>query len=80
MEIIMEWTGVDIDAVLLKKIAAAGHLFTAAGASAIYQRNMLERRFRDINTISQHALAHNRTFETAGKALLGLPIDEPMFC
>jgi alkylation response protein AidB-like acyl-CoA dehydrogenase len=59
---------------------AVGYLFAAAGGSAIYQRNPLERRFRDINTISQHALAHDRTFETAGKALLGLPIDEPMFC
>jgi len=59
---------------------AVGYLFAAAGGSAIYRRNLLERRFRDINTISQHALAHNRTFETAGKALLGLPIDEPMFC
>jgi indole-3-acetate monooxygenase len=59
---------------------AIGHLFTATGASAIYQRNLLERRFRDINTIAQHALAHDRTFETAGKALLGLPLDDPMFC
>ncbi|MDQ2882555.1 MAG: acyl-CoA dehydrogenase family protein [Actinomycetota bacterium] len=59
---------------------AVGYLFTAAGGSAIYRRNMLERRFRDIHTISQHALAHDRTFETAGKALLGLPLDEPMFC
>jgi indole-3-acetate monooxygenase len=59
---------------------AVGCLFTAAGASAIYRHNLLERRFRDMNTISQHALAHDRTFETAGKALLGLPVNEPMFC
>jgi alkylation response protein AidB-like acyl-CoA dehydrogenase len=59
---------------------AVGQLFTATGGSAIYTRNPIERRFRDVNTLSQHALAHDRTFELAGKALLGLPLSEPMFC
>lgn len=54
-------------------------LFTSAGGAAIYQRNPLERRFRDAHTLSAHALAQNRNFETAGKALLGLSVNEPMF-
>lgn len=59
--------------------AAVDLLFTSAGGSAVYQRNPLERRFRDAHTMTGHALAQDRNFETAGKALLGLPVTEPMF-
>jgi alkylation response protein AidB-like acyl-CoA dehydrogenase len=54
-------------------------LFRASGGSGVYRRNPIERRFRDVNTIAGHALAQDRNFETAGRALLGLPVDEPMF-
>jgi indole-3-acetate monooxygenase len=46
--------------------------YTAAGASAIFERNSFERRFRDIHTVSQQIQGHAANFETVGQVLLGL--------
>jgi alkylation response protein AidB-like acyl-CoA dehydrogenase len=50
----------------------------AAGTSAIFPRNSLERHFRDITTLRQHAVFSENRFETAGRLYLGLmPEDYP---
>lgn len=53
----------------------ADTVFHAAGATAIYMSHPLERRMRDIITVSQHLQARQQHFETVGQALLGLEPD-----
>ncbi|MFI5016182.1 MAG: acyl-CoA dehydrogenase family protein [Hyphomicrobiales bacterium] len=43
-----------------------------AGATAIFDANPFERRFRDINTVTQQVQASTTHFETVGAHLLGL--------
>jgi alkylation response protein AidB-like acyl-CoA dehydrogenase len=43
-----------------------------AGATAIFASNPFERRFRDVNTVSQQVQARTAHFETVGAHLLGL--------
>jgi alkylation response protein AidB-like acyl-CoA dehydrogenase len=47
-------------------------VFHAAGTNAVYERNPLERHFRNIHVAVQHAAALPVHMESAGKALLGL--------
>lgn len=47
-------------------------LFHAAGTNAVYERNPLERHFRNIHVAVQHAAALPAHMEAAGKVLLGL--------
>ena len=46
--------------------------YQAAGATAIFQNNAFERRFRDINTVAQQAQGQPVNWEHAGMALLGI--------
>lgn len=46
--------------------------YHAAGATAIFESNPFERRFRDIHTVSQQVQAHVANFEIVGQCLLGL--------
>jgi alkylation response protein AidB-like acyl-CoA dehydrogenase len=48
-------------------------VYHAAGATAIFESNPFERRFRDINTVTQQAQASMTNFEVMGQSLLGLP-------
>jgi alkylation response protein AidB-like acyl-CoA dehydrogenase len=48
--------------------------YHAAGASAIFESNPFERRFRDVNTVSQQVQAHYSVFEAIGQYYLGLPL------
>ena len=50
-------------------------VFHAAGATAIYESHPLERRMRDIITVSQHLQARQQHYQTVGQALLGLEPD-----
>ena len=54
-------------------------LYHAAGATAIFDDQPFERRFRDINTIAQQMQGAQRHFETVGGILLGLEPDATMF-
>lgn len=54
-------------------------LYHAAGATAIFDAQPFERRFRDINTIAQQMQGAQRHFETVGGILLGLAPDATMF-
>jgi alkylation response protein AidB-like acyl-CoA dehydrogenase len=46
--------------------------YHAAGASAIFENNPFERRFRDVHTVSQQVQGHSSNFELLGQRLLGL--------
>src|SRR5262249_27945146 len=48
------------------------HAYHAAGATAIFQKNPFERRFRDLHTVTQQSQGHMANFEAFGQSLLGL--------
>jgi indole-3-acetate monooxygenase len=52
--------------------AVVGSAYHAAGSSAIFQAEGFERRFRDMNTISQQLQARASHFQLAGQYLLGV--------
>jgi alkylation response protein AidB-like acyl-CoA dehydrogenase len=47
-------------------------LYHEAGATAIFDRQPFERRFRDMNAVSQQVQGRRAHFETAGQFLLGV--------
>jgi alkylation response protein AidB-like acyl-CoA dehydrogenase len=53
--------------------------YHAAGATAIFESNPFERRFRDIHTVIQQYQGRQAHFETVGQALLGLGPEGAMF-
>ncbi|MEZ4333956.1 MAG: acyl-CoA dehydrogenase family protein [Myxococcota bacterium] len=53
------------------KTAVSG-MYEAAGGSALYRRSPLDRLWRDISTISQHAFANEKGYAEVGRAMLGL--------
>jgi indole-3-acetate monooxygenase len=58
---------------------AVDTLYHAAGASAIFEDNPFERRFRDIHTVVQQYQGRQSHFETVGQILLGLGPESAMF-
>jgi len=50
-------------------------LYQAAGATAIFDENPFERRFRDIHSVAQQLQGRQQHFETVGQYLLGLEGD-----
>ena len=73
----------DLDAAVVQARLAITHgmheavrcvdlIFHAAGTNAVYERNPLERHFRNIHVAVQHAAGLQAHMEVAGKALLGL--------
>jgi len=48
-------------------------VFKAAGGTAVYQKGPLDRCLRDVLTMNQHVVGTLRTYEMAGRLLLGLP-------
>jgi hypothetical protein len=56
-------------------VAVADTVYHAAGATAIFQSNPFERRFRDIHTVAQQLQGRRSHFETVGKFLLELDYD-----
>lgn len=50
-------------------------LYLAAGATAIFNVNSFERRFRDVHTVAQQLQGRQQHFETVGQYLLGLDAD-----
>src|SRR6516165_4373237 len=53
--------------------------YHAAWATAIFESNPFERRFRDIHTVIQQYQGRQAHFETVGQALLGLEPEGGMF-
>jgi alkylation response protein AidB-like acyl-CoA dehydrogenase len=54
-------------------------VYSAAGATAIFNENPFERRFRDMHAGSQQGQGRPVHFETVGQILLGLPPQGRMF-
>jgi alkylation response protein AidB-like acyl-CoA dehydrogenase len=55
--------------------AAADVAYDLAGATAIFLGNDLERRFRDIHTVTQQQQGRKAHLQSVGAFLLGLPPD-----
>lgn len=49
-----------------------GRMYEAGGGSALYAKSPLDRHWRDISTITQHAFANERVWSEGGRALMGL--------
>ncbi len=56
-----------------------GTAYHAAGATAIFENNPFERRFRDIHTVIQQYQGRQAHFATVGQVLLGLQAEGTMF-
>jgi indole-3-acetate monooxygenase len=54
-------------------------VYHAAGATAIFESNPLERRMRDIHAGTQQGQGRPVHFETVGQTLMGLPPEGRMF-
>ena len=52
--------------------ATVSGMYEAAGGTALYRKSPLDRLWRDISTISQHAFAAERGYAEVGRAMLGL--------
>jgi alkylation response protein AidB-like acyl-CoA dehydrogenase len=59
--------------------AVVASCYRAGGGSAVYLDNPLQRRLRDINTITQHFLVRLDTLTTAGAILAGQELESPIF-
>jgi indole-3-acetate monooxygenase len=53
--------------------------YHAAGATAIFENNPFERRFRDVHTVIQQFQGRQAHFATVGQVLLGLQAEGTMF-
>ncbi len=53
-------------------VAAVDKLYHAAGGSAIYQENPLQRCLRDIHVATQHIMVAQPTLEVVGKVMFGM--------
>ena len=56
-------------------VEVVDRLYQAAGATAIFNENPFERRFRDIHSVAQQLQGRQQHFETVGQFLLGLEPD-----
>ena len=51
-------------------------VYNAAGATAAYEGNLIQRHFQDIHVITQHLQGRMSHYELVGRHWLGLKIDE----
>jgi alkylation response protein AidB-like acyl-CoA dehydrogenase len=58
---------------------AVDMLYQISGGSSVYAKNGLDRKFRDIHTANQHIVADLKTYEFAGRMLMGMDPGEPLF-
>ncbi|MCC7368718.1 MAG: acyl-CoA dehydrogenase family protein [Chloroflexi bacterium] len=56
---------------VVKSAEAVDLMYSAAGGSAVYASNRLERAFRDIHTVTQHVIVAPPSYEQVGEALAG---------
>jgi hypothetical protein len=49
-------------------------VYHEAGSTAIFNRFTIERRFRDINTVSQQLQGRSAHFESVGQHMLGMQV------
>jgi indole-3-acetate monooxygenase len=60
-----------------RQVAETAYL--AAGATAVFESNPFERRFRDMHAVSQQAQAQFAIYEVIGRHFLGLPLQSSRF-
>ncbi len=53
----------------------AEQVYRLAGATAIFEGRVFERRFRDVHAVSQQVQGRHTNFETVGRFMLGLDVD-----
>lgn len=51
-------------------------IYSACGATAVFDGNLIQRYFQDIHVITQHVQGRLAHYELVGQHWLGLPIDE----
>ena len=51
-------------------------IYSASGATAVFEGNLIQRHFQDIHVITQHLQGRLSHYETVGQHWLGLPIDD----
>jgi alkylation response protein AidB-like acyl-CoA dehydrogenase len=51
-------------------------IYNAAGATVVFEGNLIQRHFQDIHVITQHLHGRLAHYEFAGQYWLGLPVDE----
>ena len=51
-------------------------VYNAAGATAAFEGNLIQRHFQDIHVITQHVQGRMSHYETVGQYRLGVPFDE----
>jgi indole-3-acetate monooxygenase len=56
-------------------VQVTDQMSTAAGTSALYTSNPLERAVRDVQAAARHFSVQQATYEPFGRILLGLPVD-----
>ena len=54
-------------------------VYNAAGATAVYEDNPLQRYFQDVHVITQHMQGRPAHYELVGRYWLGLKVDEARF-
>ena len=54
---------------------AVDAMYEQGGGSSIYQTSPLQRCFRDVHVVTQHASVAAGSLELAGRALLGVDSD-----
>jgi acyl-CoA dehydrogenase-like protein len=60
---------------VVARAEAVDFAYNAAGATAIFENHPLERRFRDIHTVTQQLQGQFRHFETVGAWMMGAEAD-----
>jgi alkylation response protein AidB-like acyl-CoA dehydrogenase len=53
-------------------------MYSAAGTSAIWTNNPLQRHFRDVHVVTQHAILSAPIYEMTGRVFLGQPTEASM--
>jgi alkylation response protein AidB-like acyl-CoA dehydrogenase len=51
-------------------------VYSAAGATAVYESHLMQRHFQDIHVITPHLQSRLSHYEMVGRHWLGLPVDE----
>ncbi len=60
-------------------IQAVNLVYNAGGGSSIHASGPFDRLLRDVHTAAQHVVGSPRTYESAGRLLLGLDAGDPTF-